>query len=167
MTEDEHPTAELVQAVRAGDLVGAELFLAAGADPNTLDSAGQSMLKVAAAKGNMALVQALVEAGADVNLRDPSDATPLAAAVVNGQPAIVRFLLDRGAAVDPESTYRPGWTPLIGASTLGETAIARMLLERGANPNVKDRRDRTPLSEALKHGHHDLARLLRRAGARE
>jgi ankyrin repeat protein len=52
------------------------------------------------------------------------------------------------------------WDDLTLASMLGDTPRARDLLDHGADPNGNSGLDTTPLIEALKHDHVDIAELL-------
>eukprot|EP01006_Ploeotia_vitrea_P055643 TRINITY_DN68020_c1_g11_i1.p1 TRINITY_DN68020_c1_g11~~TRINITY_DN68020_c1_g11_i1.p1 ORF type:complete len:714 (-),score=53.20 TRINITY_DN68020_c1_g11_i1:478-2460(-) len=58
-------------------------------------------------------------------------------------------------------------TPLHLACAEGQLETATWLLERGASVHNKDRFGNTPLDDAKRHNHHDVAAILRRAGAME
>jgi hypothetical protein len=73
------------------------LLLENGSDPNTLDSRGKSVLRMAAGAGLFHMVELLTQAGADVNLRSHGGITPLMAAVMTNRTEIVQFLLAEGA----------------------------------------------------------------------
>jgi ankyrin repeat protein len=58
----------LYDAVQSGTAVDVRQLLAAGADPNEVEEAGDvTPLMAAASRGDLEIVKALVEAGADVN----------------------------------------------------------------------------------------------------
>jgi ankyrin repeat protein len=58
----------LHDAIQNGSAADVKQFLAAGADPNQIEEAGDvTPLMYAAARGDLEMVKALVEAGADVN----------------------------------------------------------------------------------------------------
>ena len=72
-----------------------------GADPNAQDSAGRTVLMIAAAfNPDPAVVSVLVRAGALVNKRGPREWTALMmAAYHNPNPAVITALLKSGASV--------------------------------------------------------------------
>jgi len=76
-------SAELIEAVRTGDFDSALRMLAAGADVNSRDSEGSSLLMLASHAGNLAMVLALIKAGAEVNACDERGWTPLMKAAYN------------------------------------------------------------------------------------
>ena len=57
-------------AAYAGNKEAFEFLLGHGADPNSLDLAGNSVLMGAAFRGHLEMVKRLVEAGADVTVRN-------------------------------------------------------------------------------------------------
>lgn len=68
-----------------------------GANPNTVDQNGASLLWRAASKGNVRLVRLLLSYGADPNLKDLSGKTPLYWPASNGYVSVVRVLVAYGA----------------------------------------------------------------------
>lgn len=58
-----------------------------------------------------------------------------------------------------------GRTALHVACCEGDITIVRRLLEMGANVHIKDRFDRTPLTDAIECDHHDIIKLLLQCGA--
>jgi ankyrin repeat protein len=55
---------------------------------------------------------------------------------------------------------------ILGKGTEPWQQIVRILLAAGANPSLPDRDGVTPLQHATDRGHHQIATLLRTAGAR-
>ena len=55
-------SAELIEAVKAGNTAEAQRMLAAGADVNSRDAEGATLLMLAAHAGNLAMTKVLVEA---------------------------------------------------------------------------------------------------------
>ena len=84
-------SAELLEAVKAGDIETARSLVAAKADVNSRDSEGSTLLMLAAHAGNLAMVSALLDAGAEVNASDERGWTALMKAAYNPD-------LDRGFA---------------------------------------------------------------------
>ena len=95
-------TAELLEAVKTGDIDAVHKLLAAGADVNSRDSEGSTLLMLAAHAGNQAMVSALLDAGAEVNASDERGWTALMKAAYNadldqGFADVVQVLIDAGA----------------------------------------------------------------------
>jgi len=124
----------------------AELLLRNGADPSAtlkeahvehhrmdddvIGAAGQGVLHLAAAAGDVELVGKMVARGVSVDLRDHTGVTPLDEACRRGREGAVRCLLDHGASVT--TTDKAGWTPLHYAVFGGRGKVTELLLERGA-----------------------------------
>ena len=67
--------------------------------------------------------------------------------------------------VAPADSERAGYSGLLAAAAKGDAAQIRALTAQGQNPDVRDRRSRTPLHVAAFGGHHDAMRALVAAGA--
>mmetsp|Transcript_38979 Transcript_38979/g.72529 ORF Transcript_38979/g.72529 Transcript_38979/m.72529 type:complete len:249 (+) Transcript_38979:82-828(+) len=65
-------------------------------------------------------------------------------------------LLTSGASIDDISVSGPQWSPLAEAAVNGNTAACMWLLSQGADPDVADRRGRTPLYHAAHYGMYDV-----------
>ncbi len=98
----------------------------------------------AANNGNLAAVTAALEGGANVDARDAGfGRTALMTASMHSAIPIMRALLDAGARVNLQAVL--GETALIlAASGRGGQSI-ELLLARGADPNLADRKKKTPL----------------------
>lgn len=147
----------LRQACVQKDLPTMEKCLAAGADVNFRDLAGQTCLLVLARHidelaGNIAaadvdpasylpVLERLLEAGANINEQDndPIGVGHLFAT----RPVLLRWALDKGASVHALSGYN--WTPLHYAVEAGNAECVRLLMERGSDPHVPDVMGCTPL----------------------
>ncbi|THA34570.1 hypothetical protein E6R18_07305 [Streptomyces sp. A1277] len=88
----------LSAAVGRGDADAVRGLLESGADPNTSDVDGVSVLCAAVAAYDTAVVSALVEGGADPDLAQPDGSTPLERAVDGGSPDVVVAMLATDAA---------------------------------------------------------------------
>jgi ankyrin repeat protein len=67
--------------------------------------------------------------------------------------------------VAPTESEIAGYSGLLAAAAKGDVAQIRALTAKGQNPDVRDRRSRTPLHVAAFGGHHDAMRALVAAGA--
>jgi ankyrin repeat protein len=88
---------QLFDAARAGDAELLRRYVGAGVPANLTNSAGDSLLMLAAYNGHAAVVDYLVGQGADVNALNDRGQSPLAGAVFNGYAEVVRSLVAAGA----------------------------------------------------------------------
>lgn len=144
----------------------ARLLLDRGADPDT-----RAALYHAAFHRDHACLRLLLEYGAHAEGGDA-----LAAAISVGDPDAVRLLLEAG--VDPRRPLPPGAlgesyqdmppVPPVWAAIEYECPIqlVELLLAHGADPGAPGRDGHSPFRQAVRRGRADLARLLRRFGAR-
>jgi ankyrin repeat protein len=117
-----------------------KLLLTAGANPNVDAWGGKSLLGIAASLGNLEAVTAVLSAGAKVNRASShGGTTALMDAAASGRLPIVRLLLDRGARVNQHA----------------KDSSAEGVLDGD-----------TALNLAIRNGHRELAKLLRRRGGR-
>ena len=161
-----------------------EALLAAGADPNTIVSRGQTVLMMASRTGHVAAVRALLDHGARVDAQeDLLGETALTWAAAENHADIVALLLKAKADPNQRSksvswpkdsfglegvpTFLPkgGWTPLMYAAREGATDAARTLAEAGADLNAVDAERTSALIRAITNSHYDTAAALIAAGA--
>ena len=92
---------------------------------NTRGNTGDTPLKVAVVRGDIALVRDLLVTGADPNVQGEDDCTPLHHAVVAGEADIVSLLLAYGAS----STLRDfeGHTAVDVAQIMRHERVIRIL----------------------------------------
>lgn len=170
-------------------------LLAQGADPNTPDERGNTLLMVAVRHKNAKLVYLLIDAGAKLNLRNKYGETaimlasynglyniveklyikgaeikhpgwnPLLYAAAGGHPKIIQLLLDGGAPID--STSDNGTTALMMAARGNHSDTVKILLKNGANPNISNDSGGTALKWAAGREYHNTAELLKNGGAKE
>ena len=159
----------LFLAAMTGDRDNIRLLLAKGADPNRRMSIigmfPTSPLFGAVGFGDATVIQALLEGGADLHEKDQDSMTALHWAVVADHADAVKTLLAAGA--DVNAVDRFGYTPLLYAATIdyGDAETATMLLRAGANPNVKDKRGQTALSQSREYPYIQAA--LEKAGTKQ
>ncbi|NKX52318.1 ankyrin repeat domain-containing protein [Arthrobacter deserti] len=87
----------LFDAARAGDLPLLRSYVDAGVPADLTNSAGDSLLMLAAYNGHAPVVDYLVGRGADVNALNDRGQSPLAGAVFKGYADVVRSLVAAGA----------------------------------------------------------------------
>lgn len=91
----------LFDAARQGDSATLVRYLDAGVPFTLTNTAGDSLLMLAAYNGHPAIVRDLLARGADPDRANDRGQTPLAGAVFKGHTDVVRLLVDAGA--DPET----------------------------------------------------------------
>ena len=156
--------APLHKAASAGQTDSVELWLAKGADVNSIDSKGVTPLHKAAAKGHTEVVKLLLAKGAAVNAKTGEHGlTPLHFAAARGHTAAAQLLLGRGAEVNAADAS--GWTPLHMAAAEGHTGTVELLLAKGAKVNAREEDGVTALHAAAVNGHADTATALVANGA--
>lgn len=96
---------------------------------------GETMLQVAAIKGNADRVRQLLEEGANPNVTDHAGWTPLHEACNHGFREVARLLLSHGACVDVAGPG--GVTPLHDATLNGHPDIVLLLVRSGATLDTK------------------------------
>jgi ankyrin repeat protein len=150
-------------AVLTGRIAMVRLLLQAGAQTKGDYRDGQSLLHVAAARGNAPVIDALVEAKADVQALDANENTPLDSAVLHGQTAAVESLLRHHA--DAKYTHPiDGRGALHEACMRGYSSLVVPLVEAGADPTARDRFGQTPLDIALAYKNGSTVAALLRLG---
>src|SRR5436309_2368525 len=124
---------QLIQAIRNNNLASLKASLAKGADVNTKDARGTTLLMHAAAVGSPEAVKLLLESGAEVNAKNEVEATALILGAGNAEKA--RMLVEKAADVNAHSKL--GRTPLMIASGCDGCAVTvKLLLDKGADPNA-------------------------------
>jgi len=175
-------------AVSEGHKEIAELLIAKGADVNTKDDSGWTPLYYAARRGHKEIAELLIAAGADVNAKteDGYSDTPLHLAAREGHKEIAELLIAKGA--DVNAKRYDGETPLDlakgetsdllrkhggkhgaihGAARGGDIEAVKEFLATGTDVNVKDEwTSKTPLDEAIRRKHPEIADLLRKHGGK-
>jgi ankyrin repeat protein len=105
---------------REGDVERLAAYVDAGVPVELTDSAGNTLLMLAAYHGQPAAVRALVQRGATVDALNDRGQSPLAGAVFKGEDDVVAALLEAGA--DPD-TGQP--TARATAEMFGRTDLFR------------------------------------------
>lgn len=155
--------AQLIQSVKSGDVENVRHLLKEGANVNSRDEDGLTVLMLAAFAGNLDMVNALIEAGANVNLCNEQGWTALSKSVYNadlkkGFADVAQALVDAGANVESPISF--GVRPLMLAAGYGETAVAEVLLSAGADVLARNEGGMTALMMVKQKHYVDVINLL-------
>ena len=115
-----------------------------------MDLDGDSLMIIAAERGDTRLIQLLIDAAA-IDLQNNDGWTPLIAATSAGQIEVVRLLLAAGA--DPNLQSQELETGLHLAAIEGDGDLVRLLIGHGAKTEPITGLGDTPLVLATLHGH--------------
>jgi len=186
--------AELIKAVKAGDLTNVLRLLENGIDPNATDEDHSSALCLAVRMNRIDIAEALLARNAKVDPKEDDEGTPLQAAAAMGRADLAKLLIAHGANVNHED--HDGHTVLMCAafgvvfkgvpdwiakklfdvdeedqeklSAMGDdhVAVAKLLVEAGANVNTQaDDCGMTALMIAAMGGNVELCQILLAHGA--
>lgn len=167
---DNYGRTPLHVAAYAGQHDAMAMLVAAGADPNALESDRYDIVTIAAvANDTRTLRVALALGGRATNTTSPYDGTALIAAAHLGHVEVVKILLRAGAPLDHVNNL--DWTALIESIVLGDggarhTAIVALLVAAGANVDLPDGNGQSPRELAHGRGYADIVKILDGAGAR-
>ena len=140
------------------NLEALKFFIEKGADIHARYEQDQTLLHVAAKKGNKEIVEFLLSMGADKEAKENKGKTPLHVAIDKGDKEIVELLLSKGA--DIEAKENQGKTPLHVAIDKGDKEIVALLLSMGADKEAKENQGKTPLHVAIEKGQKEIVELL-------
>ncbi len=127
------------------------------------DDGGRTLLHWAVQENRTNILHLLLSRGANPEALDEYSITPFSSAASDGNLRFLKIMRHHGA--NPSGV--PGINvPLIIATAYCRSRCVRYLLYHGANPNACDSKGATALLMAVHHGHHVLASLLLRHGAR-
>ncbi|KAJ6779997.1 hypothetical protein PWT90_10550 [Aphanocladium album] len=154
----------LNEAIASRDSESVRLLLLYGANPNAVDSEGQSPLAIAASKSSLRIIIALLKYGADPNAVTRGTESPLAIAISSGNLRFTHALLMFGA--NPNQMTASNNTLLIASiSATSSKMLTELLLNYGVAPNEKSREGKTALFEAITNGRADIVESLIQHGA--
>jgi ankyrin repeat protein len=152
---------DFFRAVNVDNADAVTRMLAAGLDPNQLDTHGQPALIVALQGESLKVAKVLWDAkGIQIDVRNQAGETPLMMAALKAEVDAAGALVAHGAAVQKD-----GWSPLHYAATGGSAAIVTLLLSRGAPLEARSPNGSTPLMMAARYGNEEAVDALLAAGA--
>ncbi|XP_044069477.1 uncharacterized protein si:ch73-193i2.2 isoform X2 [Siniperca chuatsi] len=146
------------------DLQFLDQVIADGADPNSSDRYGQTILHEISRAWSVDVMRFFLDRGSDLLRPDQFGVTALHVASALDYQDMVQFLLDRKA--DPEArTLLDQQTPLHYAAKNEAVGSIRLLLQAGASISCTDYKHRTPLQLAANLERSEAARVLLELGA--
>lgn len=167
---DSRNATALVRAAYGNHLDAAGLLIASGADVDLADDTRQSAYLISTSEvgDDPRLLELTLAAGADVNAKDSYDGTGLIRAAERGHPRIVERLVRAG--IDRDHVNRLGYTALHEAVVFGEggpehQATVDVLVRGGVALDIPDGNGVRALTHAERRGQHEVAAILRAAGA--
>ena len=138
------------RSIENGDFSGFAQMIDAGADLTAKNRLGETLLYVAAEKGEIDMARLLIARGADAKARTPNGESVLHAAAMIESMALMTALIEAGA--DKDSANNDGETPLNWAAMTGTFLAVKALADAGANLDVQDvRLANTALHAAVSH----------------
>jgi len=167
MVNDEN----VIELVKSNDAEGLRTALKNGADVNTKDSRGRSLLLLAAVGKKIKIAKILVEYKADVNLQDQQLDSPFLFAGANGHTELVKLFLENGARFDVFNRYNG--TALIPACERGHVETVKVLVNTEGFPiNHVNRLGWTAMMEAVILGdgslkYQQIVQILKEKGAKD
>ncbi|XP_037553950.1 uncharacterized protein LOC119430587 [Nematolebias whitei] len=146
------------------DLQFLDEVISDGADPNSSDRYGQTVLHEVSRAWSVDVMKFFLARGSDHLHPDQFGVTPLHVASALDYEDMVQFLLDKKA--DPGAhTFLDRQTPLHYAAKNDAAGSIRLLLQAGATISCTDYKNRTPLQLAANMERSEAAQVLLELGA--
>nr|XP_008292068.1 PREDICTED: uncharacterized protein LOC103366189 [Stegastes partitus] len=147
------------------DLQFLDEVISGGADPNSSDRFGQTVLHEISRAWSVDVMRFFLGRGSDLLRPDQFGVTALHVAAALDYQDMVQFLLDQKGADLEARTRLDQQTPLHYAAKNDAVGSIRLLLQAGAAISCTDYKLRTPLQLAANLGRSEAARLLLELGA--
>lgn len=160
---------DIISLVKKNDLAAVKSVLDKGANVNTKDRIGRSLLLIATREKQIEMAKLLVSYKADVNLQDDQMDSPFLYAGASGQTELVKLFLENGARFDLFNRYNG--TALIPACERGYVETVKVLVKTKDFPvNHVNRLGWTALMEAVILGngskkYQEIVQILKDNGA--
>ncbi|WBV61437.1 ankyrin repeat domain-containing protein [Chryseobacterium camelliae] len=160
---------DIIALVKKNDIAAVKSALEKGANVNTQDRNGRSLLLLATIDKQTEMAKLLVSFKADVNLQDERSDSAFLYAGASGQTGLVRLFLENGARFDIFNRYNG--TALIPACERGHVETVKVLVKaKGFPVNHVNRLGWTALMEAVILGnggqkHQEIVQILKDNGA--
>ena len=122
---------KFLNACSTGDVQKVAEFLDGGADPNSRDRYGLTVLIWTGRKGRIEAAKLLLARGAELEAVDVRGRTALCHAACYKRDAYIEYLASVGANINPIGRY--GWTPLDVAASQQFRTTAAMLERCGSH----------------------------------
>jgi ankyrin repeat protein len=160
--QSEGQIADFAKAAHFDDVSEGKSLVAAGVNPNVVDSKGDPMLVIAIRDKSAKVTEFLLSnKKIDVDLSNKYGETPLMLASIEGDlPVVKALVLQNKAKID-----HIGWTPLPYACAKGQLPVAKFLVSNGAEINSRSPNGTTPLMMAAQAGNEELIKYLLDNGA--
>lgn len=150
----------LHELAREGDVLSAEVLIAAGAETDRPDDEGRRPLHEAAAAGRLEMAKLLLKHGAIMDAPiAPFGHTALYLAVQGSHYEMTRFLCEKGARLRVQDSLS-GEGLLHIAAGRGDMRMAGILIAAGADVLAEDHRGQTARDHAARKGHMELEKTL-------
>jgi uncharacterized protein len=150
---------------RNGDTGAVEYFLKKGANIDSVNAAGETVLIIGAESGNLQIVNVALDNGARVDREDKLGKTALSWAAEQGDLQVVERLIAARADINHQS--RDGLTPVMFAVRADRLGALRVLLKAKADLSVLDYTGRSALGWARASRDRRTESMLVRAGAKD
>lgn len=136
-------------AVNSGFEKCVGLMLKHGFDADHVNRNGDTMLSIAASKGDLDIVRLLVEHGADISSKESKNRWALCNAVFGSSTAVIDYLISNG--IDREATNNRGDTALMVSASQDNAKVLDLLINKGCSVDPFHMRGWTPLHDAVRY----------------
>lgn len=158
-TVNQHGITAIQYAALHGFSDAITLLKSSGGDIIQTNFDGMQAIHFAAMTHQTSALATLISLGASPNAVDYKGNTPLHyAAQFTDEPAFIQKLLDAGASINTKNNA--GETPLHLAAADGNLESVKFLVANHANVTAVDLQGETPMQEAIKTKHSDVATFL-------